>query len=61
MQGGPDPALPQTFLEQQPGGAGVSPGQEGGTLVGQGPVFPGKKRGVPAEQNLLTVAVVAIR
>lgn len=45
MQGGPDPALPQTFLEQQPGGAGVSPGQERGTVAGRGAVVSGKEAG----------------
>lgn len=45
MQGGPDPALPQTFLEQQPVGAGVSSGQERGKLAGHGPVVAGGEAG----------------
>lgn len=44
MQGGPDPALPQTFVEQQPGGARVSPGQERGEIAGQGAVVAGISR-----------------
>lgn len=51
MQRRPYPALPQTFLEQQPGGAGVSSGQERGKLAGRGLVLQGEKQGVPAART----------
>lgn len=35
MQGGRDPRVPQTHLEQQPGGARVPAGREGGEKVGR--------------------------
>lgn len=56
MQGRPDPALPQTLLEQQPGGAGVSPGQEGGKLAGQAPVVAGGEAGCACWTNQLALA-----
>lgn len=56
MQGRPDPALPQTFVEQQPGGAGVSPGQERGKAAEQGCVVAGKEAGCACRTNQLTLA-----
>lgn len=61
MQGGPDPALPQTFVEQQPGGARVSPGQERGEIAGQGAVVAGKKQGVPGDESAAASNLLLMR
>lgn len=37
LQGGPDPALPQTHLDQQPGRAGVPAGPQRGKKIAEPP------------------------
>lgn len=62
MQGRPDPALPQIFVEQQSGGSGVSSGQEGGKWPGHGAAVAGKDAGCAcASARLVVLAAMAIQ
>lgn len=56
MQRGPQPALSQAFLEQQPSGAGVSPGQERGNYSGLGSVSAGEETRVCLSEDQANVS-----